>query len=322
MTAALPHVLVMMATYNGEDYLREQLDSILGQKGVRVSLRICDDCSTDSTPAICREYERDHANIHFTVNERNRGIAMNFMQMVYEAHEGDYDFFAFSDQDDVWLPEKLQVAVAAICDREADASSRSFPDIGTPVLYCSDVLDVDERLENGVRELATYPPKVEKRATVLLRSFYAGCTMVFNRDFMRLVQLHQYEEMKRIHDTFIAAVGLYCANFVIDLDHALILRRLTGRNNGGPIAAGLDVHNASVKRAFSKPNGMFREMATRLYGDYGSYMSDADRDMVESFLHCRDSLVRRIHWALSPSYFAVSRRDTLLIRLKLLLGRY
>lgn len=101
-----PSVLVMMASYNGEKFITEQIDSILSQKGVDVTLRICDDGSNDSTPSICESYTSKYDNVLFEVNKVNKGLAKNFMDMVYDDNALGFNYYAFSDQDDVWLPEK------------------------------------------------------------------------------------------------------------------------------------------------------------------------------------------------------------------------
>ena len=100
-----------MTTYNGEKYIREQIDSILSQSYPLYELIIQDDCSTDSTPAICREYEEKYPIVHFYENERNLGFNDNFRTAAMRA-TGDY--IALSDQDDVWFPEKIAKQVAAI----------------------------------------------------------------------------------------------------------------------------------------------------------------------------------------------------------------
>lgn len=143
-----PTVSVVMATYNGEKFLREQIDSILNQTYPISELIIQDDCSTDSTPAICREYEAKYPVVHFYENEHNLGFNDNFRTATMRATG---DFIALSDQDDVWFPEKIAKQVAAIgnhdmctcpiCRGEAPYKAITEPDSddvrpGTHVFRC------------------------------------------------------------------------------------------------------------------------------------------------------------------------------------------
>ena len=123
-------VAVLMSTYNGEKYLREQIDSILAQEGVDVTLYIRDDGSSDSTIEIINEYLTKTNRIKFYIGE-NIGVGNSFMQLVYDCPE-DYDYYAFSDQDDIWLTEKMQVAVD------------SLKEYSNPFLYCSNQILVDK----------------------------------------------------------------------------------------------------------------------------------------------------------------------------------
>ena len=96
-------VLVLMSTYNGEKYLREQIDSILGQRGVEVSLLVRDDGSTDATLTTLDEYKESGRLDYYCGN--NLGPARSFMHLLQNAPASD--FYAFSDQDDKWMDDKL-----------------------------------------------------------------------------------------------------------------------------------------------------------------------------------------------------------------------
>jgi glycosyltransferase involved in cell wall biosynthesis len=106
-------VSVVMATYNGEEYLSEQIDSILAQSYPVYELIIQDDCSTDGTTDIVRRYMEKYTFIKLFVNERNVGFNENFRLAAMHATG---DFVAFSDQDDIWFPQKLERQVVAIGD--------------------------------------------------------------------------------------------------------------------------------------------------------------------------------------------------------------
>lgn len=106
-------VSVVMCTYNGEKYIREQLDSILAQTYPIYELIIQDDGSTDNTVAILREYEALNSNIVVSQNQVNVGFNENFKLAIAKA-KGDY--IAISDQDDIWYPQKIEKQIKAIKD--------------------------------------------------------------------------------------------------------------------------------------------------------------------------------------------------------------
>ncbi len=130
-----PLVSIAMATYNGEEFLREQLDSILRQTYPNLEIVITDDRSTDSTPAILDEYAARHANIRVYHNEENLGFRLNF-EKALSLTRGD--FIALADQDDVWMPEKIATLMdnlgdnmlvycdSAYIDREGKPLGRNY----------------------------------------------------------------------------------------------------------------------------------------------------------------------------------------------------
>lgn len=314
-----PRVLVMMATCNGERHLSEQVDSVLAQQGVRVSLRVCDDLSDDTTYAILSDYASRCENVKVSQNRSRLGVGLNFMQMVYEADSEEFDYFAFSDQDDVWLPEKLAVAGETI-DRLEASRGRTIPGIGMPVLYCSDLMNVDERLNNPTSELEALVDD-NLPASPLVRNRYSGCTMVFNRAQLLLMQSFRPASFPRIHDAWSYLIAFYCGNVVVDRNHALILRRITGANQEGATVPGKDVKNASVVKVFSHSERSRTAAASLLLKGYGRYMDEETRGLVESFCKYRNNIFSRMHWAFSNSYESLSWLDTLLVRTKFLIGR-
>ena len=115
---------VVMCTYNGERYLREQLDSIIGQTYPIHRLIVQDDRSTDGTVAIVREYAARYPFISLYVNGRNLGYNLNFKSAVMRATA---DFVAISDQDDVWFADKIARQVEAIGGHNIAAAALRVP---------------------------------------------------------------------------------------------------------------------------------------------------------------------------------------------------
>lgn len=117
-----PVVTVLMATYNGESYIAEQIDSIISQDYPNIEIMISDDQSSDQTVSILRQYESRYKNIRVSVNETRIGYVKNFELLLQNA-SGHY--FAFADQDDIWLPEKISVMMSAMLKREAEIPGKA-----------------------------------------------------------------------------------------------------------------------------------------------------------------------------------------------------
>ena len=153
-------VTVVMATYNGEKYLAEQLDSILAQTYPVSEIIVCDDRSTDGTPALVRSYAARHPEIKFIENVRNVGCNLTFKAAAMAATG---DFVAFSDQDDVWYPEKIARQMAHIG--------------GHDICYT----DLDRGPAPGKTHVVSYKGFFEAN----LFFGIAGHTMLLRRDFIQ-----------------------------------------------------------------------------------------------------------------------------------------
>lgn len=205
---------VLLSTYNGERYLREQLDSILAQTGVELTLFIRDDGSSDRTVDIIEEYMKKHSCIVFSKGE-NLGVGNSFMQLVYDAPD-EFDHYAFSDQDDIWLENKLITAIGAIKDKKG------------PALYTSNQLLVDGQ-GNEIALRHDSPPGTSYMQ-ILCSNWLSGCTMVWNRPLQMILKdkdrrpSRQLLE-KRIHDVWVAMVAAVTGDIVFDPDAYILYRQ-------------------------------------------------------------------------------------------------
>lgn len=108
---------ILLATYNGEKYLKEQLNSILNQSYKNIRLIISDDCSKDSTREILKEYEQKDERVKVYYQEKNLGYIKNFEFLLKQIED---DIYMLSDQDDVWLPEKVEKTYQLLKNENAD----------------------------------------------------------------------------------------------------------------------------------------------------------------------------------------------------------
>ncbi len=109
-------VSIAMATYNGARYIGEQLDSIINQTYKNIELVIVDDCSKDGTVEIVRQYQIKYPFIRLFQNESNRGVTKTFQTAIEHANG---TFIAISDQDDIWVKDKIDILVSEIGQHDA-----------------------------------------------------------------------------------------------------------------------------------------------------------------------------------------------------------
>ena len=280
---------VLMSTYNGEKYVREQIDSILAQKDIDLRLYMRDDGSKDNTAAILRAYEAAHDNVVFINRDRiqNAGIRDSFLDLLAFAYrDADCELFAFADQDDVWKPEKLSAASQKLAELPANNRGK---------LYYSNKSFVDQNL-NLIREenIVFYDDFFE----VLWKNLASGCTMVFDRALAGYALKHR-PQTDCIHDNWIYRIAKAIGSTVIFDSDSYILYRQHGNNEVG--IEGAKLYHSSVsymlKRAvpllFQKRDHKRILYLKEIYDLYRSDMVEENAKLIDTFLHYRFSPVNK-----------------------------
>jgi glycosyltransferase involved in cell wall biosynthesis len=178
-------ISVALCTYNGEKYLREQLESLAAQTLLPVEVHVGDDGSTDGTIQLLREFEAPFP-IHVTVNEQRLGYGENF---IATARRCTSPWIAFCDQDDIWLPEKLERCAGEIRDNVYLVAHNA-----------------EIRGEGKLPEFETKP--VNPRLSLVPRWFCLGFCQVFSSAILdvRRVPL-PWAEVADAHDTWVAFIA-------------------------------------------------------------------------------------------------------------------
>lgn len=172
-----PVIAVVMTTYNGERFLAQQIESLLSQTLKPDTIIICDDRSSDNTIEILEQFKKSHG-IRYFVNEERLGVVGNFKKAVALASSADY--IALCDQDDIWLPEKLEKSILEL----------SLIDDGiTPAMIYSDLIVIDQQ-NNILNPSLTNEMGTDKYqhclTTLLFGNFTLGCTILMNRQMSKL----------------------------------------------------------------------------------------------------------------------------------------
>lgn len=213
-------VAVIMSTYNGEKYIREQIDSILSQLDVNVELFIRDDGSSDSTVNIIREYERKYENIHLDEG-KNLGFAMSFIKELKSVK--GYDYYAFSDQDDYWEEKKLFYGCLKLAGEKDEK----------PAIYYSNLNVADANLK--VYRKTELQKRRKSLESIFLRRSIAGCTMVFNKYLWQEIAKSEISSdmLKCGHDSFILSLCYALRGNIFFDENAYIRYRQHGANTSG-----------------------------------------------------------------------------------------
>ena len=216
-------VLILLSTYNGEKYLREQLDSILSQKDVDITVLVRDDGSKDSTCKILEEYKTKHKNIVVHI-ENNIGCKKSFFTLLKYAKENhnNYDYYAFSDQDDVWLDDKL---ISAIKLMEQSDSPCKFYSSGSTKVDCN----LNKILQRNEYKACSFGNNI-------ISSNVLGCTSVFSKSIMFScsdcydIVINLPDHLLPYHDAYSSLVAFALDSYMVFDNNSHILYRQHGHN--------------------------------------------------------------------------------------------
>lgn len=169
-------VAILLCTFNGEKFLRQQLESLSAQTHTQWILHASDDGSTDQTWQILEAYQkaRPSGQVHLYKGPR-KGFSLHFMDLVNRIST-PAPYYAFCDQDDIWKPEKLETALRIFLTNKNNE----------PILYCGRTALIDENGKSlGLSPLFSRPPSF---SNALVQSLAGGNTMVFNEQACRLLR--------------------------------------------------------------------------------------------------------------------------------------
>lgn len=219
-------IQILLATYNGAKYLEAQLDSLLAQTCRRWTLIAHDDGSSDQTLDILRAYQHSYPDMIEILED---GLTFcnardNFTHLIANA-TGEYVMFC--DQDDVWLPEKIEKTVAKM-----QALERLYA--GLPIVVHTDLVVVDESLHSIAPSMFEYQgldKSINSLLQILAKNSVTGCTMMMNRQAITVSQPILPSAV--MHDWWIAANVIKQQGVVEFIDEPLIQYRQHSSNSVG-----------------------------------------------------------------------------------------
>lgn len=300
-----------MSTYNGQKYIKEQIESLLNQSVVgsdfEVKLIIRDDGSSDNTLDIISTYsDRLFVKIE---KGRNFGPARSFWELLNTAPKADY--YAFCDQDDVWFPQKLERAIVTLKKHNNQKAA---------LLYCSSVLWTDQFLspldyKSNAEPFNDFPH-------LLLYSISPGCTFVFNNEARDLATKYSFEtNQPEIHDWLLLKITSMLGQVYYDSSPSMYYRQhnynAIGRKNYG-------FHGLikRLKNNIGNNSGIRSKIAKSLLNTYKAELASHPKEKyyLDLVANYKESVKKRVLF-LREKKFRRALSDSITLIVLILLGK-
>lgn len=302
------NILVLLSSYNGEKYIKEQIDSILNQKTeYEVNLLIRDDGSTDGTRNILEEYKETYAGRVQIVYGENIGYIRSFFELIKMA-EG-HKYYALSDQDDVWLENKLDAAVK-MCDGE---------ETELPLLYGSSSCLVNTELEpfgetqKQLRGITFY--------NTIIQNIFPGHTQVFNEALCQLLKKEIDYSKIYVHDSWITNIAILYGKVIFD-NHSYTLYRQHGSNEVGFGKGIVGWIRERIKRVKKNDNKKYSEQIHYFYEECHGDMDELQKKEMEKFIGSQKIWIKRIGYLFVTKMYRQRTFETVLFKLLYMSGGY
>ncbi len=306
-------VAVLLSSYNGEKYIREQIDSILGQTWKNIKIYVRDDGSSDKTAEILRKYEQEGKLVFY--QGENIGFINSFFDILKRCGKADY--YAWCDQDDVWLPGKIERALERLeTDREAHTGKK---DQNRPVLYFSEYDFYDENLHFLKHGLVH--KEGPSFANSLLDCISLGFNSVFN-DCTRKMMLRNKPEHCCGHDWWTYMVCAAFGRVIYDKGYVSVKYRRLGNSTspGGKNFIALQIwrfRKFFLNQYFKNIREQLREFADIYY----SRLNGSNRKLIRLFVLDRYSLRNALMKTFYPVRFRQGIMEELMVRVLFLIGQ-
>lgn len=292
-------VQVLLSTYNGEKFLKKQINSILNQDYPSISILIRDDGSDDRTREIIKKYIKKYSNIKY-YQGNNIGCVGSFFELINKAGM-EYDYFAFCDQDDIWLSNKISRAIEKL-----DELSDNIK------LYCSNLILVDENEVRYKKQSMEY--KQPSFGNAIIENICTGCTMVINRELLTLVKNIDSHNII-MHDWWIYLVATCFGNVFFDKKSFVLYRQ--HKNN--VIGSTNNFIEKNIRRIKRYQRNNISNQISYFAKVYGSQIQKQNRADIIVFMNYKKNMLRKLQLIFNRRIQRQNNIDNLLFKILFLL---
>ena len=296
-------ITVIMSTYNGAKTIKRQIDSILSQKGVDITLYVRDDGSNDNTIGILNDYARKYSNIIINLGS-NIGWERSFLCALKDAPPADY--YAFSDQDDLWMDDKLVSGVKMLEPLSSDI----------PLMYHCNKISTWENLRTMRHQIRRIPQPLNHE-NAMIQEYAQGCSIILNNMARNLIS--KYSPKKKLaHDFW---CGLICYLFFFFFyDNRKHFYHISYGSNASGEGHMIKSWQSRLKKILESKEVYYSPCQDLLDG-YRTRLSDDDVIFCEKVLKYKQNISDKIYLLFSPMFIRDSFLGTLSLKVSILLNK-
>lgn len=304
-------VQVLLSAYNGDQYISEQIQSILNQTYTSISILVRDDGSSDQTVEVLEQLMKVHTNKIKLIKGSNVGVVSSFFELL-RAADDEADYYCFCDQDDVWLDHKVEGAITRL---------NSSVHTEVPAMVFTSTYLTDEELN----QKGTWPKPPSQEPSffnALYENIAIGATLTMNRSARNLFMNSKSVDSKKVlmHDWWFYLLVSAFGNVIYDNTPSMLYRQHSRNVVGGSnsLVGKWKSKWASFKRHTGKD--LLHKQATEFDRIYGSRLDGVKKEQLKLFLSSRIRFKDRLHYARNSKLYRQSKAESLLFKFFILIG--
>ncbi|MBD8500982.1 glycosyltransferase family 2 protein [Paenibacillus arenosi] len=300
-------VQVLLSTYNGERYIRQQLDSIIEQTYPNIVILIRDDGSTDSTIPVIESYMESYPGKIRLILGGNKGVVRSFMELL-QASDSVYDYYCFCDQDDIWLPDKVQRSVSKIGVKDQ------------PTMFFTSTQMVDHRL-NKLNIWPTPPLRQPSFNNALIQNIAVGATITINKKARELLIQKQVDDSALLMHDWWAYLCLSALGEVLyDAEPSILYRQHENNVVGGNVSRWEIVGKKWASFRKHKGKRLLVRQAQEFSKHYSHLLDAHKQEQLQWFLASRPSLLQRYQYLKKCKLYRQSSLEQRLFQILIMIG--
>lgn len=300
------NTLILISTYNGEKYIKEQIQSILAQS-VSVDILIRDDGSCDNTIPILEEFMNKHKNITLIKGD-NVGVVGSYFALLKLAK--GYTYYAFSDQDDIWFVDKIECALQNIQALDQEK----------PALYASCSLLVDNEMKG--KDTTQIDRRGLTFRNIIIQNLMPGHTQVFNQALVDFINRDEIDIQKVVvHDFWVALIAITFGNVYFDNTYHTYYRQ-HGNNSIGYGHGPFGWFTERLKRIARSAAKEITIQDQLFYDMYKDDLKPIQKKELEGLLFSQKNLWTRLSFLMKTKVYRQKKFESALFYILYALGGY